>query len=326
MRALPSRPNRCSTSAASSQMPRYRPASEKSFRALPSRAKIESATLSRQVSWSKRFTSWKLRAIPARIRPCTDSAVTSTPWNRIWPLSARSRPLIRLTRLVLPAPLEPISASTCPSRTAKSTPSTARFSPKCFVSFVVSSRLTSGGPPEPGEELARAPRNARRQREHERHQDDAKQELPVDREPDRVGLQVVEDDRADDGPAEGPEPAEHGHEDDLARERPVEDVRGREPVERHPERPREAGEHARHHERDPAVAPDLDPHELRARLVVADGLERLAKRGVHDHPHERDAGEEEDEHVGVVGVHEEGGLVLARRDRPAEQARRGHAQ
>src|SRR6266852_3130784 len=41
----------------------------------------------------------------------------------------------------LPAPFEPISASTSPSLTLKSTPSTARVSPKCLVSFAVWSRF-----------------------------------------------------------------------------------------------------------------------------------------------------------------------------------------
>ena len=58
--------------------------------------------------------------------------------------------------------------------------------------------------------------------------------------PDRVGLEVVEDERADDRAEEGLEAAQHREEDDLAREGPVQDVGGREPVERHPERARPA--------------------------------------------------------------------------------------
>ena len=54
------------------------------------------------------------------------------------PLSGCKRPLIRFTRLVLPAPLEPISETTSPSPIAKSTLSTAWVSPKYLVSFVVS--------------------------------------------------------------------------------------------------------------------------------------------------------------------------------------------
>src|SRR2546425_172497 len=53
------------------------------------------------------------------------------------PLSGWSSPLIRFTRLVLPAPLEPISATTSPSPMTKSTLSTACVSPKYLVSFSV---------------------------------------------------------------------------------------------------------------------------------------------------------------------------------------------
>ena len=57
------------------------------------------------------------------------------------PLSGRSSPLTTFTRLVFPAPFEPMRASTSPSFTVKSTPSTAWVSPKCLVSFVVWSRF-----------------------------------------------------------------------------------------------------------------------------------------------------------------------------------------
>ena len=66
------------------------------------------------------------------------------------------------------------------------------------------------------------------------HQHDAQEHLPVHRVADREGLQVVEDHGAHDGPGEVAEAAEHGHEDDLAREGPVEDVRRGEPELRDP--------------------------------------------------------------------------------------------
>jgi hypothetical protein len=50
---------------------------------------MDSATLSRQVSWSKRFTSWKLLAMPARMRWYDEYKVTSLPSNSIRPLSGR---------------------------------------------------------------------------------------------------------------------------------------------------------------------------------------------------------------------------------------------
>src|SRR6266496_379840 len=205
---------------------------------------MESATLSRTVSSSKRLTIWKLRAMPALMRPCTDWLVTSAPRKKICPLSGWMRPLIRFTRLVFPAPLAPINARTSPSPMVKSTLSTAWVSPKYLVSFSVWRRFTGRAA------FWRAPRAAGRcpdpggQDHHKDHQDDAEQRLPVDRETHCRGLQVVEDHGAHDGPGEVAEAAEHGHEDDLAREGPVEDVRRGKPVERDPERPGDPGEDA----------------------------------------------------------------------------------
>src|SRR5919198_1045436 len=326
IRAFPSRPKRRRTSSASSHTAWSALASEASFRVLPSREKIVSATLSSALSWSNRLTSWKLRAIPARMRPCTDSWVTSRPRNRIRPPSGGKSPEIRFTSVVFPAPFEPISASTSRSLTVKSTWSTAWVSPKYLTRSLVTRRLTSAPlPPARGEPL-RGADDSRGQREHERHQHGPEEELPVHRVADRVGLEVVEHDRADDGARERPEAAEHGHEDELAREGPVHDVGGRETVQRHPERAREPREHAGHHERHPAIVPHLDADELGARLVVADRLKRLAEGRVHDHPHERDAREEDGEHVVIVGVRHEVGFVPFARDEPRQERRRRHAE
>ena len=97
-------------------------------------------------SWSKRLTSWKLRAMPAAIFSWMLAPVMSASRKRIVPESGWMSPLIRLTSVVLPAPLEPMSASTSPSRTVKSTWSTACVSPKYLVSWLVASRLTTPAP------------------------------------------------------------------------------------------------------------------------------------------------------------------------------------
>src|SRR5437867_3830587 len=201
--------------------------------------------LSSALSWSNRLTSWKLRAIPASMRPCTDSWVTSGSRNRICPRSGGNRPLIRFTSVVLPAPFEPISASTSRCLTVKFTWSTAWVSPKYLTSSLVTRRLTSASLlPARGEPLG-GPDDPGGQRDHERHE---------------------------------------------------------------------------------AVAPDPDADELRTRLVVADRLERLAEGRVHDHPHEDDAGEKDDEHVVVVRVRHEVGLVPRARDEPRQERRRRHPE
>ena len=67
------------------------------FTALPSREKIDKATLSKTESPSNRLTIWKLRAMPALMRSWTGVKVMSLPSNRIWPLSGLRCALIRLT-------------------------------------------------------------------------------------------------------------------------------------------------------------------------------------------------------------------------------------
>ena len=106
----------------------------------------------------------------------------------------------------------------------------------------------------------------------------------------------------------------------------MQDVRGGEPVQRDPEGPREPGEDAGDEERHPAVVPDLHAHELGARLIVADRLERLAEGRVHDDPHDGHADHEDREDVEVVPVRQELELVAPGPDEPAEQGGRGHAE
>src|SRR5207247_908083 len=172
--------------------------------------------------------------MPARILPCTVWWVTSTPRKWICPLSGGKSPLIRLTSVVLPAPFEPMSASTSRSFTVKFTPSTAWNAPKLLTRSRVTSRSISAAP-SPGPETFDRADEPRRQRQHQHDEHHAEEELPVHRVADGERLQVVEDDRADDRPREGAEASEDGHEHDLAGELPEEDVGRREPVERHPE-------------------------------------------------------------------------------------------
>src|SRR4029453_5104242 len=297
--AFGSSPNSFKIPCASSQTAESLAASATRLAILPSREKIVSATLSSAVSWSKRFTSWKLRAIPALMRPCTVWWVTSWSRKRIWPPSGRKSPEMRFTSVVLPAPFEPISARTSRSLTVKFTWSTACVSPNHFTRSFVTRRLTSVSPLEPRRQAPGGPNDPGGQRQHQPPQHGAQQQLPVDRVTDRVGLEVVEHDGADDGPGERAEPAEDRHEHDLARERPVHDVGRREPVQRHPQGAGEPREDAGYQERHPAVPPDPHADELGPRLIVADRLERHAERGIHDHPHERDAHAEHDEHIVV---------------------------
>ena len=80
----------------------------------------------------ERFTSWKLRAIPAWIRPLMDWRVMLCPSNTMAPWSAWKKPLMRFPGVVLPAPFDPIRRQklALPDRQLHS--STARLSPNLF--------------------------------------------------------------------------------------------------------------------------------------------------------------------------------------------------
>ena len=119
---------------------------------------------------------------------------------------------------------------------------------------------------------------------------------------DGIGLEVVVGHPTDDRAHEGLETAENREKNDLAREGPVENIRGREAVQRHPEGTSHSRVDPRDQEGDPPIAPYLDPDELGARLVVADGLKRLPERRVDDDPHHRHTDEKDDQHIIIVAV------------------------
>src|SRR5688572_4988543 len=76
---------------------------------------------------------WKERASPLRARFCAGRRVMSSPAKRTLPASGSRLPASWLMKVVLPAPLGPITACVSPSVTSKSMPSHARSAPKLLV-------------------------------------------------------------------------------------------------------------------------------------------------------------------------------------------------
>src|SRR6516162_8124375 len=200
--------------------------------------------------------------MPALIRRYADQPVTSCSSKMICPASGCSKPLSRLTSVVLPAPLEPINARNSPCFTLKSTPSTARLSPNAFLSPCALRRFILDRSSQPGGSLLDGARDSGRQREDEHEQHRAEQQLPVHGESDRVGFQIGERHGADDGTHKSREPPQDGHEDDFPGERRNQDVGAGETVERPPQCPGQPGKDAGDYKCDQAVTPDPDPDEL----------------------------------------------------------------
>ena len=73
-------------------------------------------------SLGKPRATWKVRTRPARLTASGASPAISRPSKRIEPASGGTRPETTLNKVVLPAPLGPISPVMPPGATVKSTP------------------------------------------------------------------------------------------------------------------------------------------------------------------------------------------------------------
>ncbi len=85
---------------------------------------------SRTVSSGKISVIWKVRAMPTATRLCAGQAVMSCSSKMIVPRVGGKKPLIRLKKVVLPAPLGPITARSSPGSTVIETSLTATRLPK----------------------------------------------------------------------------------------------------------------------------------------------------------------------------------------------------
>ncbi len=88
-----------------------------------------------------RFSSrgiWKVRTTPCRKISCGGSRSIRFPWKYICPSVHGPKPVIRLKRVVFPAPLGPINPVIVPGWTLNEQPLTARTPPKSFSTFLIS--------------------------------------------------------------------------------------------------------------------------------------------------------------------------------------------
>src|SRR5688500_11436476 len=86
--------------------------------------------LSRTVSRDSALVSWKVRTMPRRATLCAAIPPRSLPSKDQLPSLGLSKPVSRLKKVVLPAPLGPISAVMTPRCTSRCSTSTAVRPPK----------------------------------------------------------------------------------------------------------------------------------------------------------------------------------------------------
>src|SRR5215470_1662104 len=169
------------------------------------------------------------------MRSYTPMEVISCSCKKILPLSGDSRPLIKFTRVVLPAPFEPINDNTSPCSTTKLTLSTARVSPKCFCNCSVRNKLTLRGSPHSIGQTTEQAHQARGHDQHQHHEHGTQHKLPVDSRTDGIGLEIIKHNSPENRSHKIPEAAEHSKKDNASGKRPDQNIRRRQAVQRHPE-------------------------------------------------------------------------------------------
>src|SRR5688572_2685528 len=130
---------------------------------------------SRTLSWANGCVTWKVRTMPRRQTTCGARPVMSAPRKRTLPSSGAANPVMAANKVVLPAPLGPISAAIEPSATSRLARSTARRPPK----ILLRPRTSSTAPPH-----AHQIRQAVRQEADDHHQQAA---VDDERKPLRFG-------------------------------------------------------------------------------------------------------------------------------------------
>src|SRR5207244_2522814 len=117
------------------------------------------AVFSRTVMEGKGRTIWNVRPIPRRAIRYGGMPLIDASSHRMSPASGRVSPLMQLSRVVLPAPLGPMTPSTWPGSTVKVTPARALTPPNRLLISRTASRLmpapTLTLPRERGREIAR---------------------------------------------------------------------------------------------------------------------------------------------------------------------------
>src|SRR5580658_2222667 len=108
---------------------------------------IASSTLSSTESFGNRLVTWNVRAMPSAVRRWLGQRVTSWPNSSTRPDEAGRMPLMRLNKVVLPAPFGPMIALRSPGMIFSDTPRTARKPPNAFDS---SRNSSTGWPPLAG--------------------------------------------------------------------------------------------------------------------------------------------------------------------------------
>src|SRR5262249_3086486 len=176
------------------------------------------------VSLGKMLVRWNERAMPRRATRCGGVPAMSRPSKTIRPEVGASCPVSRLKKVVLPAPLGPMTEWSDPSRTSMVTLSTAVKAPNSLVSRSVLTRdidLSGGGgasrrPPRP--EARPCLDHTAPEEEHHDHEGRAQQQRPPSPHRAHRLRQPDEYEGADDGTVQRARAADEGREHHVSGE------------------------------------------------------------------------------------------------------------
>src|SRR5215471_14319966 len=269
--------------------------------------KAPTITFSMTVRLRKGLTIWKVRLTPRRPMACGERPRIEPPRKRTSPAVHGRAPVTRLTRVVLPEPLGPMSPRISPSWRSKLTSDTAASPPNRLVTPRASTRAIGLHPvlaQIPGELAPRefTPADDVGQslghEEHDEDHHDAVEELGQAYE---LGGEELGDggehERAEERAHHRAHAAEHGHDDHLDRDDDFEDSLGvdeGDPVGEHTSH--EPGEGAGEREGGGLVEGGVDAHGHGGILVLADGHEAVTEARSGEPPVDGGGREQNAEH------------------------------
>ena len=137
------------------------------------------------------------------------SRVMSRPSKTMVPEVGGKNPLIRLKKVVLPAPFGPMIARSSPLATLSETSRTATRLPKRLVTFSISSNVHALPPLQEAQQAAR-------EEQHDQDEQQADERHPVDGDAREIILQHDEHGGAEQRPPEAAHAAHHRHHDEIA--------------------------------------------------------------------------------------------------------------
>src|SRR6185437_14764790 len=166
--------------------------------------------------------------MPFATRPTIVWRVMFSPSNVTLPAVGGKKPLMRLKKVVLPAPFGPITARSSPAFMSNVTPSTAFNVPKWRDTLSIRKNVDPAGAGLAIEDAE----HAFREQEHDEHEEQADEGHPVFGHARQIVLSDDEDDHPEQRPKEAAHASEHDHDHEVAGQDPMQVLRRRK-VEQH---------------------------------------------------------------------------------------------